>query len=479
MRILFTFALILLSFIAFSQQVTWSSAVTVAPNTYSNLHPRIALDRSNNPMVLWGNAGNNRAYFSRWTGTAFSTPVTMNPSGVSLFAASWAGPDLTSHGDTVYVSMKQSPEDTGHMYVARSTNGGTSFSTPVRADYIGMNVSRFPILTTDNNGNPIMAFMKFNMGFGNAHYVVSKSSDFGNTFGTDVLATKTGDSVCDCCPASIICSGNNVIMSYRANKGNIRDMWSCISTNTGTSFPNAVNIDQNNWNLMSCPSSGPDAVTIGDSIYAVFMNGASGKSLVYFNRASISMASANMSSPVTGNFSGLNSQNFPRIANAGTAIGVVWIQNAGMTILAMKFTDSISKGLPAKYDTLAMGTITNADIIMSPGKVYVVWQDDASGTIKYRMGTYVLPSSVATLANREYVSIYPNPVKDEFYISTPNVNIASCAVIDNSGKRIEIMSHKVNDKIAVSVHGIAAGVYYLLFTDIDGQAFYSKLIVEK
>lgn len=471
---------ILICIPAYSQQVSWSAPITVASNTYSNLHPRIALDRNNNPLVLWGNSGNNRAYFSRWTGSGFSTPATMNPSGIILFAASWAGPDITSYGDTVYVSMKQTPEDTGHIYVARSTNGGMSFSTPVRADNIGMNVSRFPILSTDNNGNPILAFMKFNMGFGNARYVVSKSADMGNSFSTDVLATQAGDTVCDCCPASILHAGSNVIMSYRANKGNIRDIWSCISTNDGTSFGSAMSVDQNSWNLLSCPSSGPDGVIIGDSLYTVFMNGAGGKALVYFDRASISAATAPASKAITGNFTGLYSQNFPRIASAGTALGVVWVQNTGMVSLVMKFTDSARKGLPAKYDTIAMGAIANADIIMSPGKVYVVWQDDNSGTVKYITGTYTLPSAVEQLQPAgNFIAVSPNPAYDQFSISLKDIHsVAACILVDNTGRRIAMKYSLSNDKIIVPVNGLATGLYYVQVTDNMGKTYYSKLTIQ-
>lgn len=475
MKKLLTLALLVYTFHA-NAQVTWSAPVAVATSTYSNLHPRISLDRNGNPLVLWGNSSSRKAFFSKWTGSTFSTPIALNPMMTDLATASWQGPDIVSYGDTVYVAMKQMPEDTGHMYVVRSVNGGSSFSMPVKVDMPGY-VSRFPILATDASGNPIAAFMKFNASFGNARYVVSKSTDYGMSFPMDILATKTGDTVCDCCPASILASGNNVVMSYRANRNNTRDIWSIASTNGGTSFTNSILVDQTSWMIMACPSSGPDAVIIGDSLYTVFMSSASGKALTYFNKASLSAATAAPNTPITGNFSGLNSQNFPRIASAGKATGIVWVQNQNSsTRIVMKFSDDITKGLPAIYDTIAMGTVVNADITMSNGTIHIVWQDDNSGTVKYRKGTYN-STSIPEITNRSYISVYPNPASSSFSIILKNGSeIRNCILMDNTGKQIAVNTTRTGDSMNVRIEELPTGVYYVLFSDSIGNKFYSKFI---
>lgn len=299
-------------------QVTWSTPVTVAANTYGNLHPRVVVDRSGDPMVLWGKMNMN-AYFSRWTGTAFSTPVSLNNmSTLPVFAASWAGPDIAAFGDTVYAVMKRTPEtvDTHYVYITHSYDGGTSFSTPVRVDNIDTNKSRFPTVTTSSSGNPIVAFMKFNASFMDAQYVVSRSSDYGNSFSADVLASSTAGDVCDCCPASLVSSGSKVMTLYRNNVSNIREIWTSVSSDGGATFPASLEIDSTNWMITSCPSSGPDAFVIGDTLYSVFMSKASGKELVHLSRASLS-GSTYWHKRITGDFSGLLSQNYPRIANSG------------------------------------------------------------------------------------------------------------------------------------------------------------------
>ena len=200
--------------------ITWdNNGMDISNNSFGSMHPRIAKDRAGNPLVVWGRMSDKSVMFSRWNGTAFTTPVRLNPSGMDVATASWMGPDIASHGDTVYVIVKRTPEvtDTNYIYIIRSFDGGQSFVAPVRVDMIADSISRFPTIATDPLGNPLVAFMKFNSSFSDSRWVVTKSTDFGNTFSPDVLASGWDGSteVCDCCPGSIVSDGNNSAVLYR------------------------------------------------------------------------------------------------------------------------------------------------------------------------------------------------------------------------------------------------------------------------
>src|SRR6185295_4545046 len=249
------------SFFAGAQNsITWSAGTNVAASSYGNLHPRIVTDGAGNPVIIWGRMSDQSVFISRWNGSAFTTPVNVNPSWLTVATASWMGPDIAARDDTVYVVMKQTPEDTDHpIYIATSFDGGTTFSDPVQVDFIADSISRFPTVAIDASGNPIVGFMKFNSSFSDSRWAVTKSSDYGNTFSTDIKASGWsggGATVCDCCTGSITVSGNIVCMLYRDNLSSIRDMWAGISTDGGDSFTEGIGIDQGNWILLSCPSSG-------------------------------------------------------------------------------------------------------------------------------------------------------------------------------------------------------------------------------
>src|ERR1035437_711952 len=117
MKKILTYFILLLSFSGFAQSaITWTAGMNVSANSYGNLHPRMVVDHSGNPMIIWGRMSDASIFFSRWNGTAFTIPVKLNPSWISIATASWMGPDIASKGDTVYVVMKRTPEatDTNH-----------------------------------------------------------------------------------------------------------------------------------------------------------------------------------------------------------------------------------------------------------------------------------------------------------------------------------------------------------------------------
>jgi hypothetical protein len=474
MKSVFTLIVSLFTATSFGQSITWSAPVSIAPSTYGNYHPRIVLDRSGDPMVLWGTG--MKAAFAKWNGSSFSTPVYIT-SATMVFGASWAGPDIANHGDTVYVVVKRTPEtdSTMHSYLLRSYDGGQSFQAPVRLDYIGDSLSRFPTVTTDAVGNPIVGFMKFNSSFGDARYVVTRSMDYGASFMADRKASAfNGANVCDCCPGAILSSGNKVVMLYRNNASNIRTMWAGISTDNGNSF-NGLQVDNTNWMVMACPSSGPDGVIIGDSLYTVFRSSAAG-TRIYTSKASITNPQLMYSSAYAPGFPSSGSQDYPRIANAGDAGAMVWKEVInGKSKACMAFTSSVPGGFPSDYDTVANANVNNVDVAMRPGEVHVVWENTSTGTVMYRKGTYNVPNAIAALPGRTHIDVYPNPAKE--YITIPVSDVVSCSIADITGRKYELRTVQANGQCIISVAHLAPGSYTLTFSDKEGKQYSSKVQV--
>ena len=479
MKFLSTFVLALLSFCAFSQSITWTTPITVYSTSGSNLHPRISLNRSGNPIILWGKT-DSRAYFSRWNGTAFTAPTAVNGS-LSVFAQSWAGPEMANFGDTIYVAMQVTPEcvSSAHAYLAHSYDGGATFSAPVQVTNIDTSTSRFITVTTNSSGNPLVAFMKFNSTCGNAHYVVARSTDFGATFTSDVLASGASGMVCDCCPSTLLSSGSKAVILFRNNLSNIRDIYAGVSNDGGATFSSTMPVDNNNWAISSCPASGPDGFIISDTAYSVFMSGGSGVSICYLSRTSISTGGL-VNNQIAGSVIGISQQNYPRIANSGLAATAVWKQNtiAG-TALVYAFTDTISKGFSSVTNLAIGNSVMNADVAMAPGEVHVVWEDDNTNSVMYMKGTYTMPSAVQNIASKEMIEVFPNPAEEYFSISLSNtVKIASSCLIDVIGRHIELKPNYKNDKFTFSVKGLTKGIYYFNMTDDAGKNYFSKITVQ-
>lgn len=465
MKYTFTLALVLVSIISFAQSnIKWNTANDISGSTYGNNHPRITLDGKGNPMVIWGRLNDEALLFSRWNGTIFTTPVKLNPTGMTVATAGWMGPDIASKGDTVYVVMKRTPEvsDTNHIFLMSSFNGGLTFSSPVRVDFIGDSLSRFPTVTVDETGNPVVAFMKFNSSFLESRWVVTKSADFGKTFSVDVDASGYSGAeseACNCCPGAIVTSGNVSAMLYRDNLKNIRDIWTGISTNNNTSFKNGFAVDNTKWMIMSCPSSGPDGAIIGDSLYTVYM----GDYKTYLSRSSISSGELVSVTKLTGNTTGIGQQNYPRIATNGKAAAIVWKQNvSGSAQLPLLFTNDITKGFAAAYEMVDMNDITNADVAMNNKSVFVVWQDDKAGTIKYRSGIYATATSISEIEKVGF-TMYPNPASTVLNIQfDASANpYTAIKIVDALGATVLYMHNPKNASAAIDISGLNSGIYFI------------------
>lgn len=465
MKKIIPFLLILFSLQSMAQsQIVWDNTIDIATSTYDNEYPHIALNASGNPVVIWGRTSDESLFYARWDGTQFTAPIKLNDS-LTIASAYWMGPEIASHGDTIYVVMKETPESdtSSHVHIVRSFDGGISFSSPNRVDYIGDSLSRFTTVTTDQTGNPIIAYMKIDNSWLNHRWVVTKSTDYGNTFSSDVKASGWGNSAeaCDCCPGTVVSNANTCAVVYRDNNNNLRDIWAGISYNNAQSFTNGFNIDNNSWMINSCPASGPDAVLIGDTLYSVFMNGGSGKNLNYFSKSDVNGNAVNLVSPLSGFISGLLQQSYPRIANDGNAVAIVWKQVvSGSAQIPILYTDDITQGLPAVYDTVDIDNITNEDVEIGNGKVFVVWQDFSSNTVKYRSGTIApVTTGIAHNTPSFIADVFPNPARDYIQIAFNHNSNKEYLIrlLDTQGRLISDFYNASE----INISDLESGVYFI------------------
>jgi hypothetical protein len=484
MKLIYTLLLIsLVNFVNAQSGLSWSPVIDISTSSIGNQHPRIVTDAAGKPMVIWGKVSTNEIYFSRWDDTSFTAPVIINPTTHPAFVTSWAGPDIASFGDTVYVVYKKIPEDSNHIYLQRSFDAGLTFSSPIQVDSLVDSLSRFPAVTTDSIGNPIVAFMRFDIGFINPVYVVSRSNNFGSSFNANVVASMySGGFVCECCPAAIVSSGNKAAMLYRDNFFDFRTIWSGVSTDNCATFPFGMPVDNTTWMINACPSSGPDGVIIGDSVYTVFMSGAYGDAACYLNSSSIISVSSGPTFQLLDSIGGpISNQNFPRIANTGNKVSIVCRQtNNGTGQLAFYYTQNITQGLSRFFDPLASGSVSNSDVTMSDSAAFVVWQDDNTETVKYRKGVLPSTTSIQKLDNQSGgLLIYPSPVKNDFKIKLKSIDlfIESIEISDLAGRKVPFTFSNLNYSTDCKLLYAKSGIYIVKVIDSVSNVHFSKIII--
>ncbi len=478
MKYLLTVLFLISQFSLASAQRTigWLAHTPVASKVYGNLHPRLALDKHNNPMAVWGDE-NGKIYFSRWGGESFMQPVDITPNNTVVFVTSWSGPDIASHGDTVYIVYKVVPEDKNHIYMIRSYDGGQHFSVPDQVDVLDNRyINRFPTVSVDENGMPYVAFMRADRDHNGHRIVVARSDDMGENFYKDTLASIGGSgNVCECSPAALVVSGSAGMLLYRNNLHGERNIWVGISNDGAKSFINGIQVDSVEYRPDACPASAPSGIILGDTLYTVYMSGPTQESLVYLTKVSLSQPSITVA-PITGNLPGVVIQNFPRISGMGNAGAAVWTQTAGgNNQVCLSLTDDLTKGFTAKVDTVADGVMLNADVAMGGGFVYVVWEDHIERCVMMRRGVYV--NKGIQVQKTSLLIQQPEPGQKYFFISLPD--IVSCAITDTKGTEVELdLVYPKNDgECRVDLTDVDPGIYSLKVWDKDGKIYNAKLEV--
>lgn len=477
--------LCILSYNSISQTlIYWETEISVADGTiYGNVRPRISLAANGIPVVLFGKSSNGSLHTARLNGTSFSTPVDIHPVSMETYLTSWTGPDLASKGDTLIAVFKAQPIETGHVYSVRSTNGGITWSDTIRTDsHTNGGAAWMPSLDMDEIGNPSVIYMAHDPVMINPRYVVTHSNDQGQSYQQEMEITASiPQEACDCCPAEYVIDGSNHAMLYRNNDNNIRDIYAVYSDNDGVSFNQNANVDNLNWSIFSCPSTGPHALFNNGNLISVYASKASGSNRVYISETSLnpifSFGSRTMMTPPL-NSNGF--QNYPRISGENDTIVMVWQEGETSNpeiFSALTTSGSISEMLTTKalVNINTTGSQTNPDIVYANGKVHLVYQDSYTGDVIYKRGVI----GTLNVSDNEIpeLSIYPNPnTTGYFQIKTDSPSDINFQLTDAIGKEYPFEITISGSEIILNIENAQCGTYFLKTIKQDKQSTYLLLI---
>lgn len=430
---------------AFNQSqapIVWEDTISVSDGSiYGNTRPRIVLNSQDDPVVVFGRNIDGSIHTAKFNGTDFDPPVQITPTGFQSYLANWTGPEIDASGDNIMIVFKENPIQEGHVYSVRSTDGGNSFSDPLRTDSHPVGVAWLPNIAFDNNGNPSVIYMVHDQVWLNPRFVVSHSNDGGITFNPEQEVTSiVPDEACDCCPATIAKQDNLQALLFRNNEGSIRDMYAVKSQDGGQSFPEYENIDYLNWMINQCPSTGPDAFIDDNHLFAVSASQASGRYRCYISKTDM----VNTQSPETGFMlpapeSSVGNANFPRIHGNHDSLFVVWQASETSNYevyCAYSSGDDFSsfEETKSQVNLVTSGTQSNPDLYYRNGYIHVVFQDGISGNVIYRRGR-LSALGVEENQNKD-VLIYPNPATDLIHIEGIDEPIAY-KILSLDGKELE------------------------------------------
>jgi hypothetical protein len=447
MKFLFLLLFTTGSFILLAQpSIYWGDEITVADGTvYGNTRPRLSLSADGNPLVLLGGTNQGLLYVVKGDGASFGTPLSILPDGLGTYLSYWTGADMASAGDTIIVAFKALPYDSGKVYVVRSTDGGVSFSDTLRADSHESGMAWMPAIAMAENGKIILTYMAHEGVSANPHFVYSSSTDAGLTFSPEEeIASIVSGEACDCCPAEMVIKGGREALLFRNNEVNVRDIYAVYSDDGGSSFVSSENVDQMNWIVNSCPSTGPDGVFVTDALITSFASRGTG-----YNRAYVSKSSTTGGVSFTERLAltppaNLNGkQSYPRISGDDNLLVVTWSEaetsnNEVFCAVSIDGTLSQLNDTKQQANLNTSGSQTNPDVVVSGNVVHLVYQDNGSGNVIYRRGTL---SGLGVEEVKRVGKMYPNPVLQEGVVTLEglkNIDIKEVYLVDQLGKNIEI-----------------------------------------
>jgi hypothetical protein len=451
----------------FSQNgLSWSPPVPVAAASFGDSSPRMALLSDGTPVVVWGKPATvSQIWCARWMGTGFSAPVLVNTGSVAPGIYEFGGLDVAIAGQRVFVVFEDFDQG---IFLARSEDGGASWLSPVTvfATPPGMG-NTISAISTDATGNPIVTFLLQTSSETDAHVHLARSTDGGLTFTNSTNASApAGDNgqACECCYQDILTTGSDtVFVAFRANQDNLRDMWVTRSSDNAGTFDTACDVDAQDWTISACPFSGPRLARLaGDSLLAVWMSRGSGVTRVYAS----TLHGGTMSKGVEFGFPGSSgaagfNQNHPDVAGRQDTVAMIW-EESGFTgtgqDLVCAFSTTGANGLATNLAALSdAGAQQFPQLAYANGVFHLLYVNSAQG-LAYRQGTVVAPSSTnKAVFGKNPVLVFPNPVCDFLNMQT-DIPGVSVEIISISGESVLTAPVKQGE---LQVSGLSPGFYFL------------------
>ena len=195
--------------------------VNVSNNPKPSGAPQIAVSGNNVDIVWMDNAPGNYDIFvakSTDNGSTFGTPVNVsNNPGDSGY------PQMTASGNDVYVVWTETISDKNYdVLFAKSTDGGSTFSTPVN---ISNNSGPSGWAQVAVSGNIYVAWEDGTAG--NYEIFISKSTDGGTTFSTPVNVSNTPN---DSGHTQMVVSDNGIYVAWQDGTSNNHEILFAKST---------------------------------------------------------------------------------------------------------------------------------------------------------------------------------------------------------------------------------------------------------
>jgi hypothetical protein len=252
-----------------------ASSASVPSQTFDGRQPQIAAvdDRV---ALTFGRDDRVYVAMSSDGGTTFAEPVALPGTG-RLSLGMRRGPRIAVTPRALIVAAvvgQKGRGADGDILIWRSTDDGARWIEPeVLNDVPGSAREGMHALASNAQGLVVAAWLDLRQKGTRIYAAVS--ADHGSTWQPDVLVYESpSGTVCECCHPSVAVAANGAIaVMFRNSLEGNRDTYVAVSLDAGRTFAGARKQGQNSWQLNACPMDGGDLEWIDGRLASAWRRG--------------------------------------------------------------------------------------------------------------------------------------------------------------------------------------------------------------
>jgi hypothetical protein len=296
--------------------------------------------------------------------------------------------DISADGNNVYAAWTEiavAPATSKEIYYSRSTDGGSSWSSPVALSTIDAIDDASADVAADGNLVVVVWLHGSSLATQDVQAVVS--SDAGATFGPvlDLSGYLKGDAG-DADTLTVHVSGTHIYVAFAddaANPGGNEDDYVISSADSGATFSAPVRV--NDFTAGTADVDSPELKASGATVYLTWVDNRAGNDHVYFDRSldggltwgtDIKLDSGGTTSDADD----------PSMTIQGTEVHIAWTDDRNDVAVADQvfYAESTDSGVTfspdKKIGSAALGVdADNARISAEGSSIYIVWNDTRNG----------------------------------------------------------------------------------------------------
>lgn len=360
---------------------------------------------SNGTLILgYGSAGKGptvdlKACMSHDHGATWSAPFAITTVNNAMLGLQRRPRLMIDKSGTIHVVFEDYRNGSmTRAYYSCSTDNGTSWSTPSWVvPGVKANIEDFVSAALDSSGNVLVTFLSSGLDQSDpmTHVYLVKTSDNGVSWTDPVRVDNNPEgAACECCQQTIDVSPNgDVVVAYRANINNRRDIHVAISNNGGKSFGQPILIQAEPWFIDGCPSQGPSVRYDGlGNIHVAWMDSRQSRNapIVYYSRLQYGKASTPLNIDLSSELSSTATYPSVSASSDGMSVIVAWESSAG--IFQAVSTDSGSTFSKQLLDGMTVHNGNVTALWKKDGEAQVVWQANRDGLFDIRTNRGVTSS---------------------------------------------------------------------------------------